>query len=135
MDMADNGAHHDAIDVALVSCSGLLGDLIRRNVAAVPGIAVTADLPFDGVAQLADAMRLADPDVVVWVLDDERTIADHAELFNTQRGRSVIAVLDDGRRTACWQLRPNRTALEPPSIDHLVQALRDAAAWRRSINL
>jgi hypothetical protein len=128
--MADNDTHHDAMDVALVSCSGILGDVIRRSLAAVSEVAVIADLPFDGVTQLAEALRQADPDVVVWVLNDERTIAEHPELFNTPRGRSVIAVLDDGRRTACWQLRPHRTALDPPSIDNLVDALRDAAVSR-----
>ncbi|OBC00008.1 hypothetical protein A5784_20945 [Mycobacterium sp. 852013-50091_SCH5140682] len=126
--MADNDIHHDAMDVALVCCSGILGDVIRRNLAAVPDVAVVADVPFDGVTELAEALCRSDPDVVVWVLDDERAIAEHAELFHTGRGRSVIAVLDDGRSTACWQLRPHRTVLDPPSIDNIVAALRDAAA-------
>jgi len=125
-----NDTHHNATEVALVSCSGILGELIRRSVATVADITVTADLPFDDAAQLAEGLRQAHPDVVVWVLDDETTIADHAELFNTERGWPVIAVLDDGRRTACWQLRPYRTTLVPPSIDNLVDALRDAAVPR-----
>lgn len=128
--MTDNDTQHEAMDVALVSCSGILGDVIRLSLATVFEVAVIADLRFDGVRQLAEDLRRADPDVVVWMLDDERTIAEHAELFQADRGRSVIAVLDDGRRTACWQLRPCRTVLDPPSIDNLVNTLRDAAASR-----
>ena len=128
--MTDNDNHHKAMDVALVSCSGILGGIIRRNLAAVSEVALIADLRFDGVTQLAEELRRADPDVVVWVLDDERTIAEHAELFQAGRGRSVIAVLDDGRRTACWQLRPHRIVLDPLSVDNLVDTLRDATVSR-----
>ncbi len=123
-DSRRDSVHDEPVDVALVSCSGVLGDVIRANLADVSDVAVVADLPFDGVPRLADALSDADPDVVVWLLDDERIIAEHAELFHTDRGRAVIAVLDDGRRTVCWQLRPYGTVLEPPSIDNLVDALR-----------
>lgn len=125
--MGTNDTHDNGMHVALVSCSGILGDLLRSGVATVADIAVTADLHCDDVGQLADALRAAHPDAVVWVLDDDAPIADHAELFNAERGWPVIAVLDDGRRIACWQLQPHRTTLIPPSFDRLVDALRDAA--------
>jgi hypothetical protein len=81
---------------------------------------------FDDLDQVSAALQDAHPDVVVWLLDDETLLAEHAELFSAELGCRVIAVLDDGRRGSVWQLRPHRTALQAPSIDNLIDALRTA---------
>jgi len=116
-----------ATKVALVSCSGILGDLIRRAVNRDEGIAVVEDLAAaDSVAQLS-ALRRAHPDAVVWLLADDSAIAAHTELFGADPGWAVIAVIDDGRRSNLWELRPHRTVLGAPSIDGLIDTLRDVA--------
>jgi hypothetical protein len=126
VDMADLN-HNGATAVALVSCSGLLGDLIRQTVASVPEVAVVEDLPFDDLRDLSAALHQAHPNVVVWLLDDETSIAEHTDLLWVERGCAVIAVLDDGRRSSVWELRPHRTAMDQPSMDGLIEALRNVA--------
>jgi hypothetical protein len=127
MDMT-YATHHDTrTTVALVSCSGILGDLIRRSVADLDDVAVVDDIPFQSVDSLSVAISQTRPDIVVWLMNNETMLADHPELFGADRGCAVIAVLDDGRRGALWELRPYRTALDPPSVDTLVKALRTAA--------
>jgi hypothetical protein len=126
MDMANDLNHNGATGVALVSCTGVLGDVIRRTVATLPDVAVVQDLPYDDLPQLSVALRQAHPDVVVWLMNDESILTDHTELFSLDRGCAVIAVLDDGRRSSLWELRPHRTVLDPPSIDRLIDVLRSA---------
>lgn len=125
--MSDNSDDDRTTEVALVTCTGILGDVIRRTVATMPDVVVVRDLPYDDVWRLSDALHHAHPDVVIWLLDDETTLAEHTELFCADRGCAVIAVLDDGRRSSLWELRPHRTELDPPSIDRLVEVLRNAA--------
>jgi hypothetical protein len=127
MGMTDTTNRNATTAVALVSCSGILGDLIRRRVSSVPDIAIVADLRFDEFGHMSTVLHRMHPDVVVWLLDDETMLAAHDELFCAERHCAVIAVLDDGRRSALWQLRPHRTALAPPSIDGLIDALRTVA--------
>jgi hypothetical protein len=126
VDMADLN-HNGVTAVALVSCKGILGDLIRQRLATLPDVAVVEDFPFDDLRDLSAALRRAHPDVVVWMLDDETLVADHTDVLWDDRGCAVIAVLDDGRRSSLWELWPRRTALDPPSMDVLVEALRNAA--------
>lgn len=90
-------------------------------------ISVVGDVAFDDIGHLAAAIRRIRPDVVVWLTDDETAIVDHPELFAADRGCAVITVLDDGRRGAAWELRPSRTALDSPSLETLVDALRGAS--------
>ncbi|KGI67118.1 hypothetical protein MJO55_06035 [Mycolicibacterium rufum] len=113
--------------VALVSCRGILGELIRTSITDLRDVAVVGDMTFDGVDSLTAAIRRAHPDVVVWLMDDEAVLSVHPELLSADRGCAVIAVLDDGRRSASWELRPYRTELGPPSLDSLLHALRAAA--------
>jgi hypothetical protein len=127
MDMADDLNHDRATGVALVSCTGILGDVIRRTVATLPDVAVVQDLQYDDLPRLSAALHQAHPDVVVWLMNDESILTDHTELFSPDRGCAVVAVLDDGRRSSLWELRPHRTVLNPPSIDRLIDVLRSAA--------
>jgi hypothetical protein len=127
MDMTHSINRDTITTVALVSCTGILGDVIRRSFATLADVAVVEDIPFHDVHNLSLTIRQAHPDVVVWVTDDETVLANHPELFASERGCAVIAVLDDGRRSALWELRPYRTNIDPPSVDGLVNALRAAA--------
>lgn len=116
-----------ATRVALVSCTGILGNLIRHSLATIPDIAVVEDLMFDDPAGLGPVLREARPDAVVWLVGDETLIAEHTEIFSVGPSWAVIAVLDDGRRSGLWQLRPHRTSLGAASIDVLIDTLRDVA--------
>jgi hypothetical protein len=127
MDMTYATNHDTTTTVALVSCSGILGDLIRHSVGDLDDVAVIRDFPFQSMDNVSLVIRQNRPDVVVWLMDDETMLANHPELFGANRGCAVIAVLDDGRRSASWELRPYRTALDPPSVDTLIEALRTAA--------
>jgi len=102
--------------------------ITERTVASYVGCIwpVVEDLPFDDLRDLSAALRQAHPNVVVWLLDEETLIPDHTDLLWVERGCAVIAVLDDGRRSSV-KLRPHRTVLEPPSMDGLIQALRNVA--------
>jgi hypothetical protein len=116
-----------ATKVALVSCRGILGELIRTSITDLRHVTVVGDVNFEGVESLTVTLRRAHPDVVVWLTDDEAVLAAHPELLGADRGCALIAVLDDGRRSASWELRPYRTELGPPSLDSLLNALRAAA--------
>jgi hypothetical protein len=113
--------------VALVSCSGILGDLIRQSVSAAADLAVIEDLHTDEMAALSASMRRIRPDVVVWQLQNEPSLVDHPEFFGADGGFAVLAVVNDGRRGSLWRLRPHRTAVDPLSVDGLVGAIRAAA--------
>lgn len=115
-----------ATRVALVSCRGILGELIRTCITGLRDVAVVQDVTFKGVESLKNAIHRAHPDVVVWLMNDETVLSTHPELLSADRGCAVIAVLDDGRRSASWELRPYRTNLGPPSLDSLMYALRAA---------
>jgi len=119
-------AHEGTKKVALVSCTGILGGLIRHSVAMLTDVAVVEDVPFEDLSHLATELHKVRPDAVVWLLDDESMIADHAELLSADTGWAVVAVLDDGRHSALWELRPCRRLLGTPSMGALADALRDA---------
>jgi hypothetical protein len=117
----------DATRVVLVACRGILGELIRTSIADLSDAVVVEDVAFEGVESLTVTLRQACPDVLVWLMDDDGVLATHPELLGSDRACAVIAVLDDGRRSASWELRPYRTELGPPSLDSLLNALRAAA--------
>ena len=125
--MAKDRAHDETKKVALVSCTGILGDLIRHSVATLTDVAVVEDVPFEDLSGLAAVLHKVRPDAVVWLLDDESMIADHAELLSADTGWAVVAVLDDGRHSALWELRTSRRSLGTPSMGALTDALHDAA--------
>lgn len=123
--MGQSGA---PLRIALIGCSGLLGDIITQTVAAEPDLDVVAQLA--GVAPDASLPSLdpdLDVDVVLWNNADGCDMA-HA-LPDLCRGcPRVLATVGDGKRAALWQLAPHRTELGEVSPQTLVQAILTTAA-------
>lgn len=115
------------VRVILVSCSGLLGGLIREALSTAPEVRVVRDLPDGGSRRLLRAVRWFRPDVVVWRLDDDRVLTERPEYFGSRHQCSVLAVLGDGERGSVWRLRPQRSPLGPLSPSTLAAAVRAAA--------
>lgn len=109
----------EPVRVALIGCSGLLGEIIGQAVAAQPDVDVVADLaePTDG-ASLADVGA----DIVLWNNADESAIAAWLSELSSHEPR-VLATLGDGRDAALWELTPHRTELGPLSPAALVQII------------
>jgi hypothetical protein len=106
---------HRRIRVALVGCTGLLGDIIGRTVAEHPEIEVVGDFS-SGELPAPDAA-----DLVVWNGADEGTVA--SWLLAVRREPRVLATVGDGRRAALWELTPHRTLLGALSPTTLAEAI------------
>lgn len=115
----------DRIRVALVGCSGVLGDIIRRVVAEAPDLHVVTEAtvyPTD-VSAVPD-----DVDVVFWNnADEEQLQRVLAEPAGT-RQPPILTALNDGRNAVLWRLVPHRTPLGVLSPASLVDWIRSAAA-------
>lgn len=115
------------VRVALIGCSGLLGDIIEQAVVAQPDLDVVAELPADGLnATLADL----DTDIVVWNNADESRVAELLGELSCRRGPRVLATIGDGREASLWELTPHRTELGALSPASLVQTIRSTAGER-----
>lgn len=106
--------------VALVGCTGLLGDIIERTVAEQSGIEVVGDFPAGAVPAAHSA------DLVVWNDPDEGEVA--AWLLAVRREPRVLAAVGDGREAALWELTPHRTLLGELSRTTLVHAISETAS-------
>lgn len=114
------GDVRDPVRVALVGCSGLLGDIIAQTVASEPGLAIVADLPAEPLRSLD---RDLDVDLVLWNDADEQVIAQW--LRGTRRCPRVLGTLVDGQGAVLWEMVPRRTELAPLSPQTLVQTIRE----------
>lgn len=130
--------------VALVGCTGLLGDLIGRTVREHPALEVVATLDRDALsgpathpprlpaADGADAGANAqfdidiDVDIIVWHEADEADVA--RWLRETHPAPRVLATLRDGRDASLWELAPQRTELGAISPAVLLETIRTGAA-------
>jgi hypothetical protein len=114
------------IRVALVGCSGVLGDIIRRAVREAPDMRVVSEAPDFSVPGDAQAEPSPEVDVVLWNNADEeqleRLLADAAV-----GQQPVLTALDDGRQAVLWRLAPHRTSLGVLSPASLVEWIRSAA--------
>ena len=120
---SDDPTTHPRVRVALVGCTGLLGDIIGRTVAAQPEVDVIGDFP-SGELPAPDAA-----DLVVWNDADEREVA--SWLLALRREPRVLATAGDGRDAALWQLAPHRALLGALSPTTLAEALADVAGGVR----
>jgi len=121
--VGDSGSH---VRVALIGCSGLLGDIIGQAVAAQPELDVVAELDSPPPeTELPDI----DADIVVWNNADEDSIARWLAGLS-QRQPRVLATLVDGHEAALWELTPHRSELGALSPQTLVETIRDTRAAR-----
>jgi hypothetical protein len=110
--------------VALVGCSGVLGDIIRTTVDHQPDMEIVADLdaiPVDGSLSVAS-------DLMVWNNADELRIERWLRETAEPCGPRILATLGDGRDAALWELAPHRAPLGAPSPDALVETIRTSFA-------
>jgi hypothetical protein len=118
-----------SIRVALVGCSGLLGEIIAETVASQPDFEVVADLaaPEPGADPVNPDLEV---DIVLWNDADEAGIAHWMNGFRRRCPR-VLGTLIDGRNAALWELVPRRTELGELSPNALVETIRDPRAADR----
>lgn len=107
--------------VALVGCSGLLGDIIGETLEAQPDLEVVAEL--DSFATDDDLILVA-PDLVVWNNADDSWVARWLSEVSNRCGPRVLATVGDGRDASLWELVPQRNALGALSPTTLVEAIR-----------
>jgi hypothetical protein len=125
---ADQSApeHTAPIRVALVGCSGVLGDIIRRAVREAPDMRVVSEAPNFSVPGDAQEGCPPEVDVVLWNNADEEQL--ERLLADAAVGRPpVLTALDDGRQAVLWRLAPHRTSLGVLSPASLVEWIRSAA--------
>ena len=108
------------VRVALIGCSGLLGQIIDETVRSQDDLAVVARL---GSAEAGASLTDVDADIVLWQDADEDRVRDW--LSGVAHGPRVLATLRDGRHAALWELVPHRTELGDPSPAMLLQSIRE----------
>jgi hypothetical protein len=112
-------SHLARVRVALVGCTGLLGDIISKAVTEAPWIDVVARI--DG-PRLID--RSVAADLLVWNNADEAEVA--RWLSDVHTAPRVLATVSDGRGAALWELAPQRTELGELSPAALVESICSA---------
>lgn len=110
--------HH--VRVALIGCTGLLGDIINEALAGQPDVAVVADL---GPPPSDEELPELDADLVLWNDADESRIASWFHRFTLGAGPRVLTTLGDGRAASLWELVPRRTELGALSPATLVDTI------------
>lgn len=110
------------VRVALIGCTGLLGDIIGQTVAAEPDFEVVADLPsFDVAGPLPDI----DADILLWNNADESLLSQWLDELSSRCGTRVLATHADGREASLWELTQCRTdlgALAPATLAETIRA-------------
>ena len=110
--------------IALVGCSGLLGDIIGRTVAAQADLEVVADLPSPRTGESLPAINA---DLVLWNEPDRGRAAEWLSGLSHRSCPRVLATVHDGREASLWELVPRRTELGTLSPATLVDTIRGAA--------
>jgi hypothetical protein len=112
------------VRIALVGCTGLLGDVIRETLTSEPGLCVVAELNSPrGDLNVAEL----DAEIVLWKGADEHRVAVCLDDEIQRRAPRVLAVMTDGRRATLWELTPRRTelgALSPRTLVDIVRSTR-----------
>jgi hypothetical protein len=111
--------------VALIGCTGLLGDIIRETLSGEPDLDVVVQLT---TPDLSLDLSQIDVDIVVWNDADEDRIAQWLTGLTLQRSPRVLTTLTDGQQAALWQLTPHRIELGALSPHTLIETIRHSAA-------
>ncbi|MGE5697898.1 MAG: hypothetical protein ACM4D3_22455 [Candidatus Sericytochromatia bacterium] len=115
------------VRVALIGCTGLLGDIIRQTLTSEPDLAVVAQITTPGPD--FDLLQ-CDADIVLWNGAEEDRIARWLTGLKHQRAPRVLATLTDGREAALWELIPHRIELGGMSPHTLVETIRENQVGR-----
>ena len=113
----------DPVDVVLVDMPQLLHDIIREQIAAAPGLRVSADL--SDAASLDAAVADGQADVVIAGAD----VLDTAyvdRLVTSRPGLTVLTIDREGRETVLSELRPHRQRLGELSPERLLDVVRSS---------
>lgn len=111
------------VRVALVGCTGLLGQIIDETVAHQADMDVVARLTSPGADEPLPDL---DADIVLWQDADEARISGWLTGVARRRGPRVLATLADGRHATLWELVPHRTELGEPSPETLLLSIRES---------
>jgi hypothetical protein len=98
----------------------MLADVIGSTAASAGDVAVVGDVDAAGAA---DVLRVVETDVVVVGRDEPELVAG---LLAIRPSVKVLAVIDDGRDAALYELRPHKEALGELSPDRLIALVRAA---------
>lgn len=111
------------VRVALIACSGLLGDIIGQTLAREPDLEVVADLPaFESTGSLPEV----DADIVLWNDADEALVSRWLDQMSGRCGARVLVTRADGREATLWELIQRRTDLGALAPDSLAETIRAA---------
>lgn len=125
MDAGDADLPSRRVRVALIGCTGILGELIGRTVRDDPALDVVS-LERDVLTLPHGQSPDLDADIILWHEADELEVA--RWLSEAHRAPRVLATLRDGRDAVLWQLAPRRTQLGEVSPAVLVETLRTGSA-------
>ncbi len=115
------------VRVALIGCTGLLGDIIRQTLTGEPDLDVVVQLTTPGPD--LDLSQI-DADIVLWNDAEEDRIARWLTGLTHQGTPRVLATLTDGQQAALWELAPHRIELGGLSPWTLIKTIRDNQAGR-----
>jgi len=111
------------VRVALIGCTGLLGDILLTAVAGDDAVEVVADLdapPAGGIS----ALESLEVDLVLWNDADEQRVSRWMEELSTRCLPRLLATVGDGRDASLWQIAPRRIELGDPSVETLLATIR-----------
>lgn len=120
----------DRLRVALVGCSGLLGDIISHAVSHEIDLVVVADLP---LPRSADELPSLEADVVLWNESEGVRCPEWLSLLGRGACPPVLATHYDGQVASLWELVPQRTDLGTLSPTTLVETIRALARDREGV--
>lgn len=111
------------VDVVLVDMPQMLHDIIREQIASVPGLRIVADLRD---AQGLDEAVARGPAHVVIAGADVLDTAHVDRLLETRPRLTVLTIDREGRETVLCELRPHRQRLGELSPERLLDVVRSA---------
>ena len=109
--------------VALIGCSGLLGDIIGETLAAQPDLEVVGDFP---APSADDGLPVIAADLVVWNNADVFQVERWLSTMSNRYAPRVLATLGDGRDASLFELTPQRTALGQLSPATLIDTIHNS---------
>ncbi len=110
----------------LAATPGLLGEIIKDAATKEGGIDIVGDLR--SLNELPEAVQRADAEVVVCGLPGAALPGLFEEVLTKHPRATVVAIEADGRHSALYRLRPQRSPLGELSPRQLLDVIRAAGA-------